>query len=287
MKAEPAALRPRRCVLFVPGSRPERFAKALASGADQVAIDLEDAVGLADKASAREAVFAHFAGFEPASATGELGLRINPPTTEFGVEDLRMLASAERLPAFVMLPKVESVADVEVVDAALGERPCALVPLIESPRGLLAAEAIVAASARVSAVMFGGFDYAVALRGRPGPETFQHPRAHLAVVAAAAGIGFIDVPYLGIDDRKGLVAETDRVIALGATAKAAIHPAQVDPIQSRFLPTATEVAWAERVIAALGSSSGEAVQVDGKLVDQPIELAARRVLALAALGVRA
>jgi citrate lyase subunit beta/citryl-CoA lyase/(S)-citramalyl-CoA lyase len=285
--SEPVAdTRPRRCVLFVPGSRPERFAKALASGADQVAIDLEDAVGPADKDRAREAALAFLASQGGEAAGCECGLRINPPSTPEGARDLKALAESGAAPAFVMLPKAESVADVEVVDAALGERTARIVPLVESPRGLLAAEALALASPRVSALMFGGYDYAVALRGRPGWESFLAPRNRLAIVAAAAGIGFIDVPFLAIDDVVGLAAETDRVIALGATAKAAIHPAQVATIQSRFLPTGEELAWARRVVEALDARAGEAVAVDGKLVDRPIELAARRALALGALGVR-
>jgi citrate lyase subunit beta/citryl-CoA lyase/(S)-citramalyl-CoA lyase len=278
--------RPRRCVLFVPGSRPERHAKALASGADQVAIDLEDAVGPGDKDIARDAALAFLAALPPDAPGGECGLRINPPSTADGARDLQALAESSAEPAFVMVPKAESVADVEVVDAALGERRTRIVPLVESPRGLLAAKAIATASARVSALMFGGYDYAVALRGRPGWESFLAPRSQLGIVAAATGIGFIDVPFLGIDDAEGLAGETDRVIALGATAKAAIHPAQVATIQARFLPTAAELAWARRVLAAIEGRAGEAVAVDGKLVDRPIELAARRALALGALGVR-
>lgn len=287
MSDPPVDLRPRRCVLFVPGSRPERYSKALASGADQVAIDLEDAVGPADKHTARDAVLAFLAALSPGAPGAECGLRINPPSTADGARDLQALAESTADPAFVMVPKAESAADIEVVDAALGQRAARVVPLVESPRGLLAAEAIAAASPRVSALMFGGYDYAVALRGRPGWESFLAPRTRLAIVAAAAGIGFIDVPFLGIDDAEGLAAETDRVIALGATAKAAIHPAQVATIQARFLPTADELAWARRVIDAIDARAGEAVAVDGKLVDRPIELAARRALALGALGVRA
>ncbi len=273
-------------MLFVPGSRPERYAKALASGADQVAIDLEDAVGPGDKDTARDAALAFLAARAPDAPGGECGLRINPPATADGIRDLQAVGGSSAEPAFVMVPKAESVADIEVVDAALGGRRSQIVPLIESPKGLLAAEAIAAASARVSALMFGGYDYAVALRGRPCWESFLGPRTHLAIVAAALGIGFIDVPFLGIDEVEELLRETDRVIALGATAKAAIHPAQVAKIQSRFLPTAAELAWARRVVDTIESRAGEAVAIDGKLVDRPIELAARRALALGALGVR-
>jgi citrate lyase subunit beta/citryl-CoA lyase/(S)-citramalyl-CoA lyase len=275
---------PRRCLLFVPGSRPERFPKALAADADQACIDLEDAVGPADKDAAREHVVA-FVASKP-GRRGELGFRINGTTTLDGTRDLALLRESRIEPDFVMLPKVESADELLVADQALGDRATRLIALIESPRGLLEARAIAAATPRLSALMFGGFDYAVALRGRPGWDSFLAPRTQLAIIAAEREIGFIDVPYLDLKDAEGLAAETDRVIALGATAKAAIHPDQVPVIQSRFLPTTAELERARRVVEAMDAARGAAVAVDGKLVDRPIELGAQRTLALGALGTR-
>ena len=283
MSTRPAA-NPRRCLLFVPGSRPERFDKAVATGADQVCIDLEDAVAPGDKDSAREATFAFLAGV--AWTSSEVGLRLNPLGSALGRRDLEALHASGLEPAFVMLPKVETVAELEDADAALAGRGTALIAQIETPKGLLDARALSAATPRLQALMFGGFDFIVALRGRACWESFLQPRAQLALAAAEAGVGCIDVPFLDIHDAEALVAETDRVIALGFTAKAAIHPAQVGPIQQRYLPTAGELDRARRVIEALASSGGSAVQLDGKLVDRPIEIAAERALALGAYGVR-
>lgn len=277
-------MNPRRCLLFVPGSRPERFAKALAADADQACIDLEDAVGPQDKDAARAHVL-DFVASNPARR-GELGFRINGTTTADGARDLAMLRESMIATDFVMLPKVESADELLIADRALGDRATRLIALIESPRGLLDARAIAAATPRLSALMFGGYDYAVALRGRAGWDCFYPARTQLALIAAERELGFIDVPYLDLKDAAGLAVETDRVIALGATAKAAIHPEQVPVIQSRFLPTHEELARAMRVIAAMDAAHGEAVQVDGKLVDRPIELAARRIVALGALGLR-
>lgn len=276
---------PRRCLLFVPGSRPERYAKAVATGADQVCIDLEDAVAPADKESARASLFAFLA--ELPQTRSEIGLRINPLSSELGQSDLKALAASGLKPAFVMLPKVESVAELQQADAALAAIDTVFIAQIETPKGLLDARALATAIPRLQALMFGGFDYIVALRGRAGWESFFHPRVQLATIAAEAGVGCMDVPYLDIKDEAGLVAETDRVIDLGFTAKAAIHPAQVDPIQNAYLPTAAEYDRAQRVVAALAASGGEAIQLDGKLVDRPIEIAAERAIALGALGVRA
>ncbi len=276
---------PRRCLLFVPGSRPERYAKAVATGADQVCIDLEDAVAPGDKESARASLFAFLA--ELPQTRSEIGLRINPLSSALGQADLQALAASGLKPAFVMLPKVETVAELQQADAALAAIDTAFIAQIETPKGLLDARALATAIPRLQALMFGGFDYIVALRGRASWESFFHPRVQLATIAAEAGVGCMDVPYLDIKDEAGLVQETERVIDLGFTAKAAIHPAQVDPIQNAYLPTAAEYDRAQRVVAALAASGGEAIQLDGKLVDRPIEIAAERAIALGALGVRA
>ena len=276
---------PRRCLMFVPGSRPERYAKAIATGADQVCIDLEDAVAPGDKESARASLFAFLA--DKPEGRSEIGLRINPLSTSLGQADLAALAASGLAPAFVMLPKVETVAELQQVDAALAGIDTVFIAQIETPKGLLDARALATAIPRLQALMFGGFDYIVALRGRACWESFFHPRVQLATIAAEAGVGCLDVPFLDIKDEAGLVDETDRVIDLGFTAKAAIHPAQVEPIQNRYLPTAAEYDRAQRVVAALAASGGEAIQLDGKLVDRPIEIAAERAIALGALGVRA
>lgn len=279
-----AANNPRRCLLFVPGSRPERFAKAVATGADQVCIDLEDAVAPGDKETARAAVIAFLA--QAQTGGNEIGLRLNPVSSALGQADLAALAAAGVKPAFVMLPKVETPEELAAADAALAAMDTGFIVQIETPKGLLDAREIVAASGRVQALMFGGFDYIVALRGRAGWESFFHPRVQLATIAAEANVGCMDVPYLDIKDEAGLRSETDRVIALGFTAKAAIHPAQVDTIQSRYLPTAAELDYARRVVAALADNGGGAVAVDGKLVDRPIEIAAERAIALGVHGLR-
>ncbi|WP_312370944.1 CoA ester lyase [Stenotrophomonas sp.] len=276
---------PRRCLLFVPGSRPERYAKAVATGADQVCIDLEDAVAPGDKESARASLFAFLAALP--QTRSEIGLRINPLSSALGQADLQALAASGLKPAFVMLPKVETVAELQQADAALAAIDTVFIAQIETPKGLLDARALATAIPRLQALMLGGFDYIVALRGRASWESFFHPRVQLATIAAEADVGCMDVPYLDIKDEAGLVQETDRVIDLGFTAKAAIHPAQVDPIQNAYLPTAAEYDRAQRVVAALAASGGEAIQLDGKLVDRPIEIAAERAIALGALGVRA
>lgn len=278
---------PRRCLLFVPGARPERFAKALASRADQVCIDLEDAVGPNDKASAREAALDFIlSASNNTDKMNELGLRINNITTKLGQTDLQRIVERNARPAFVMLPKIENAADVLLAEKILADTDIALIALLESPHAVFESRNIAAASKRVQALMFGGFDYAVAARVKPNEQGWMWPRAQIAAAAAEAGIGAIDAPMIDVDNIVGVTRETELVIGLGFTAKSAIHPAQVAAIQNAFLPTVDEFARATRVLDALAHSTSMAIQVDGKMVDRPIEMAAQRVAALAKSGLR-
>ncbi|MFN5029548.1 MAG: HpcH/HpaI aldolase/citrate lyase family protein [Burkholderiales bacterium] len=278
------ALNPRRCLLFVPGSRPERFEKALATDADQVCIDLEDAVPLADKATARQATLDFIAA--AGSLRSELGLRINNATSALGRADLVAISSGGFRPAFVMLPKVESADEILRVLEILNHAEIPLIAQLESPHAVFEARAIANATKQLQALMFGGFDYAVAARIKPGYDGWLWARGMIAAAAAEAETGAIDVPSLEIKDVPEVALDTQRVMDLGFTSKSAIHPAQVDVIQRAFLPTSHELAHAEKVVAAMKAANGGAIAVDGKLVDRPIELAAIRVMDLAKLGLR-
>ena len=267
----------RRCLLFVPGSRPERFEKALAAGADAVCIDLEDAVLPDQKAEARRAIIDFLAA--KGNADVELIVRINSVNDEFGEHDLKAFATAADKPDSIMLPKTETAADVQKAQDALDDQK--LIALIESPRGILNAQAISTASDRLTALMFGGADYAAELRGEMSWEPLFYARCHLAVVAAAAHLDLIDVPYLDVKDENGLKAEVRRVKAMGFTCKSAIHPAQVAAINAIFSPTEKEIEKAREIIAAFDAASGGAVLMDGKFIDRPIVIAAERVVAIA------
>lgn len=275
---------PRRCLLFVPGARAERFVKAMASGADQVCIDLEDAVGLADKETAREATFDFIESAK--SSSSELGLRINLISSELGVADLKRLVERKIKPAFVMLPKIESAEEILLADQLLKDTTIPLIALLESPHAVFEARNMARSTKRLQALMFGGFDYAVAARVKPGNAGWAWARGQIAAAAAEAEIGAMDVPSLETKDVSAIGSATEHVIAMGFTAKAAIHPAQVSVIQTAFLPTQIEVDYSQRVLDALAHSKNAAIAVDGKLVDRPIELAARRVIDLARIGIQ-
>ena len=259
-----------RSLLFVPGSRPDRIAKALAAGADAVCVDLEDAVAPDAKVDARAAVM------EALRAGGGFGVRINALRTAWGCADVAALAEAGLAPDFIMIAKADHPVEVELVGAALGH--CApLIPVIESAAGLDAAGWTCAVDG-VNAALFGGGDYSADLGVKMDWEPLFHARASVANACAAAGVTAIDVPYLDVTDEAGLAEETRRVKALGYGAKACIHPAQVDPVNAVFTPDDAELAEARAVIAALDEAGGGAALLDGQLIEAPVIRRARRVL---------
>jgi len=152
---------------------------------------------------------------------------------------------------------------------------------IETLRGLDQAAAITAASRRVSAVMFGGLDLAAELGVPASWDGLLYGRSRVAHAAARAGIPAIDMPFVDVRDAEGCRAEAQRALALGFTAKMAIHPNQVPVINDAYTPTADQVAEAERVTAAWKDAPDGVIQVDGKMVERPIVLAMRRTVARA------
>ena len=253
-------------VLFVPGSRPDRFAKALGSGAGLVCIDLEDAVPPDDKPAARAATV---------SAIGpRVAVRINQVATGDGLADL--LALAGLTPAAVFVPKVEHEEQVALVAGVLGS--AAIVPLIETPRGLRRAHRI-AAHRQVAALMFGGGDFAAELGVALSWEPLAWARGMLLAAAAEAGKPTIDVPWIALDDADGLAAEAGRSRQLGFTAKAAIHPQQVAAIEAAFRPSATELDEARAAVAAFAAAGGGAVRFNGRMLEAPVMRSYRRILA--------
>lgn len=260
-------------MLFVPGSRPERFAKALASGADVVCIDLEDAVPNADKATARDdALRAIGDADDPRYA-----LRINGVSTRAGLADLLALADAETLPALLLVPMVESAEEIAIIRAVLAPRTPSIVPLIETARGLRRA-AEIAAMPGVAAMMFGGGDLSAELGVALAWEPLLHARGAFTLACAEAGVPAIDVPFIVLDDMDGLAAETRAAKAMGFAAKAAIHPAQIAPIHAILRPTAEEIAQAREAIAAFDAAGGAAIRFKGQMLEAPIVRRFQRVL---------
>ena len=262
-----------RTWLFVPGDRPERFAKVAASGADCVLLDLEDAVSPDRKAAARTAVAEHLAG------GGQGWVRVNGRASPDHDADLAAVAGLPGLLG-VMLPKAETAADLTAVASRTGAR---LVPLVESALGLLAALEL-ARTAGVVRLAFGSVDYAGDLGAEHVDEALLLARSTLVLVSRAAGLpGPVDGVTTAFDDPDAVRADAARARRLGLTGKLCIHPRQLAPVLQGFAPDAAEVAWARTVVDAVREERG-AVQVAGALVDAPVLARARAVLAHPAIA---
>jgi len=271
-----------RSWLFVPGHRPERWAKALASGAHRVIVDLEDAVAPAHKPTARAAVAAWLADAPPSpSPKVPVFVRINAVGTPWHADDLALLDA----PALggLMLPKAEDPALLAALAARRLNLP--LVPLVESAAGLAAARALAAAPG-VERLAFGHIDLQADLGLRNATEDDLLPwRCELVLASRLAGIAPpLDGVTVAFDDPARLAADVARARRLGFGGKLCIHPAQLVAVHDGFQPSANEVAWAQRVLAVAASSGGAAVALDGGMVDRPVILRAEAVLRDAGLA---
>ncbi|NRB18761.1 MAG: CoA ester lyase [Rhodobacteraceae bacterium] len=261
-----------RSLLFVPADRPERFDKALASGADAIIVDLEDAVAPAAKAAARAALAQWLDSAKP----GHICLRINDITHVDHPADIA-LARHPRLDA-VMLPMVDSVGCCASVGTATGKPVLAL---IETAKGLTAANEI-AAEPVVSRLVLGTIDLALDLGidgdTAHGGALLDHARATLTIASRAAAIcAPVDGVHSRIDDSEGLQQASARAHGFGFTGMLAIHPHQIAAIHQAFRPTADQVAWAQLVLDSAASNRG-AFRLQGQMIDAPVIAQARRTL---------
>lgn len=280
-------LGPIRSLLFVPGTRPDRFEKALAAGADAVVFDMEDSVGADQKDQARANIAEFLAG--PRSGSSSRLIRLNPVLTAFGAEDLAFFQGRSGFDG-VLLPKVETPQVLETAARALGGAVSGasppLLPLLESPRAVLRAFEIASANAPVAALLLGAEDFSAALgvvRTLDGEELVV-ARGQIAMAAAAVGAEAIDAVFTRLDDEEGLRRDCARARSVGFLGKMAIHPRQVAAINEVFTPSAAEVERAQRLIAAYEEAlaRGEGVtRLGGEMVELPMVLRARRLLALA------
>ena len=257
----------RRSYLFVPGNRPDRYAKACATRAHAVIVDLEDAVAPAEKAGARDALRNWLSVERP------VFVRVNAPGTEWFDGDVA--ACASHGVAGIVLPKAERDEDVVRVRAASADRP--VFPLIESARGLWNALAV-AQAPHVGALMFGSLDYQADLG--TSDDDLLPSRSQLVLVSRVAGIEPpIDGVTQSIDDPELLRRDCHRARHLGFAAKLCIHPSQVDVVNHCLGPDEDDIAWARRVVDAFAASGGNTALLDGKMIDRPVLLKAQAILA--------
>jgi citrate lyase beta subunit len=262
-----------RSLLFVPASRPARFPRALRAGADAVCIDLEDSVAPGEKDAARSAAAEYLS--QRTSGGVALGVRLNGAKTAWWPADAAVVGP---LADFVMIPKADSREQLIRVAAALPG--AALWPLVETAQGLMHAWGIAAAPG-VQGVLFGAFDYAADVGCAMEWDALLWARSALAAACARARVELLDAPSGDIGDADGLLAATRRAKALGFTGRACIHPDQVEGVNGVFTPSRREVDQARRILDAFETAAGGAAQLNGKLIELPVALAARRVLARA------
>lgn len=264
-----------RTALFVPGSRPERFAKALASGADAVIVDFEDAVEASLKAQARD----NLEAFLAANPEARVRVRVNAAGDPEQAADLEL---CRRLPGVIgiLLPKAERAMQVRI--AASCGKP--VWPLIESARGLLALGEI-AACEGVERLTFGGLDLALDIGMNSGTQAaavvYDQVRLNLLLHSRVNDLQPpLDTVFPALDDAEGFAATIRHGRDLGLLGALCIHPKQVGVAHAALAPNADELDWARRVVTA-AESGAAAFQVDGQMVDAPVLGRARRLLASA------
>lgn len=267
------------CLLFFPGTRPDMYDKAIATGADHVCMDLEDAVAPDAKDDARASALSLLAR-EDLDAE-RFVLRVNRPQSVEGDRDLEALGQLDVLrerPVKLMVPKADSPDELAGVRRSLVGRGVfdSFIAVIESARGLARVEDI-AAAPPVSGLLFGGLDLSVDLGAALDWDALLYARSRVVHAARLGGIGALDMPFLKVADSNGLRREAEATARLGFVGKAAIHPGQVEVIHDAFSPTAAEVERARKVKEAFARSGEGVFLLDGVMVDRPEIESARRI----------
>lgn len=280
-----------RTMLFTPGNNMRMIQKAGTLGADAIILDLEDAVPMADKETAR--IFVRDSIGDLSVKGPDVLVRVNALITGLAEEDLEWVVQKGLVGTVV--PKVESKDDLVKVARLMDQQEkkkgiepgsLALVPILETAGGVLNAYEIATASQRVIAVAFGAIDFArdmgISL-SREGTELL-YARSRVAMSARAAGVQAIDTPWIDIADKEGLVQEAKMARQLGFRGKLLIHPSQIEPINTVFSPSESEVEYGKKVVEAFQRAEARglgAISLEGKMIDIANFRQAEEVLSLA------
>lgn len=279
-----------RTMLFTPGTNMRMIQKAGTLEADAIILDLEDAVPMADKETAR--IFVRDSIGDLSVKGPDVLVRVNALITGLAEEDLEWVVQKGLVGTVV--PKVESKDDLVKVARLMDQQEkkgiepgsLALVPILETAGGVLNAYEIATASQRVIAVAFGAIDFArdmgISL-SREGTELL-YARSRVAMSARAAGVQAIDTPWIDIADKEGLVQEAKMARQLGFRGKLLIHPSQIEPINRVFSPSESEVEYAKKVVEAFQRAEARglgAISLEGKMIDIANFRQAEEVLSLA------
>ena len=273
-------LRACRTFFLTPGSRPERFPAARATGGDGIIVDLESTVAPADKRRAREAALA-FLG-EPAPTDFVRIVRINSPRLVEGLRDLLALHESGAGPDAIIIPKCESADEIRLVASILdgSQSAIGIVPMVELARAVFVAHHMAEAHERVCGLFLGGGDLAADLGAEGSWENLLFARSRIVAAAATTGIASIDVPYFK-PDAAGLEREATASRKLGMTGKGALHAEQLPVINTIFTPSPDTVAHARAVAAARAASGTNTPVLNGHVVEAAMLRETDRVLAIA------
>ncbi len=289
-------MRLRRSMLFLPGANAAMLSTAFVYKPDSIMFDLEDAVSLREKDSARLLVF--HALQLPVYRDIETVVRINPLSTPFGRKDLE--AAVRAGVDVVRLPKTDGPEDVHQLEAEVLriEKACGrqvgstkLMAAIESASGVVNALSIARSSERMIGIALAGFDYVIDMQTERGDGSeLYYARCAVLHAARAAGIDAFDVVFSDLNDEEGFLKEVDLIKRLGFNGKSLINPRQIELLHNAYAPTQEEVDYARRVAAAAAQAERDGlgvVSLNGKMIDAPIVAHANRVLQRAAAsGVR-
>ncbi len=275
-------MRPRRCLLFMPGDDLKKIQKGISLGVDSIVMDLEDGVALKRKAEARATIAGALRDLD--FGRSERMVRLNPIGS--GLEQADLDAVLAQQPDSILLPKVEYPEHIQWLAEAIADPAIRLLALIETARGVVNLREIAAASDRLDALIFGAEDLAGdigAARTKAGWEVF-YARSAVVTHAAAYGLQAIDTLVIDFNDEATLIEDARFGAQLGFSGKLAIHPRQVDVIQTIFTPNDEQIAHAQRLIQAHDEQQAQGIgafALEGKMIDMPAIRAAQQVLAKA------
>jgi citrate lyase subunit beta / citryl-CoA lyase len=284
-------LRPRRSVLYLPGANERALAKAPSLPADAIILDLEDAVAPDAKAAARERV-CQTVGDAPFGHR-EVAIRANAIATDWFADDVAAIAAAG--PDAILVPKVDSVADVHTIEAAIAGAPghTSIWAMLETPTAVFNAREICAASERLTVLVIGTNDLAKELRAEhvPGRGPLLTALSWCVLAARDAGKVILDGVFNDLDDADGFAAECRQGRAFGFDGKTLIHPRQIEPCNDVFAPDEDELERAREIIAAFDAAQERGqgvVTVGGRMIENLHVEEARRTVAqaqaIAAMG---
>lgn len=281
----------RRTMMFVPGNNPGMIRDAYIYNCDSIMFDLEDSVSIQEKDSARALVFQGLKTIDYGDK--ELVVRINDPRDEGGINDLEAMVRAGV--DVIRLPKTETADDVVYCDEqitriereiGMDEGTVSMMAAIESAEGVLNARAIANASDRLIGIALGAEDYVTDLktqRTNTGVE-LMFARSMILHAARAAGLAALDTVYSDVNNEEGLIKEATLIKQLGFDGKSVINPRQIDPIIKIYTPTKKEIKKAEAIMEAIEEANKKGsgvIALNGKMIDKPVVLRAKRTLSLA------